>query len=281
MTDAQDSTRQQKMQWNAAASAWERQDDWLDARTRVVTEWLCDAAGLQPGLQVLDLACGTGQPAAEAAVRVRPGGRVVATDLAPDMVAATRRKVQRLGLDNVEAREMDMQALALPDASFDAATCRFGLMFAPDPVRAAAEVRRVLRPGARFALSVWDEPAANPFFTVLARAVADFVPMPPPDPSAPGVFRLAPPGELERVLAAAGFHDIVVERRPLTFTFASPEEYWAIQSELTTPLRAAMATLDPPALGRLKTAVLAAVARHVVDDAVRFAAVPLCARASR
>jgi SAM-dependent methyltransferase len=228
---------------------------------------------------VLDLACGTGQPAATAAARVRPGGHVTATDLTPEMVAAARRKAERLGLDHVDVREMDMQALAFGEASFDAVTCRFGLMFCPDPVRAAAEAHRVLRPGGRFALAVWDEPAANPFFTVLAAAVADVVPMPPPDAAAPGVFRLAPPGELERVLRAAGFQEIAVERRPMTFTFASPDEYWEVQTELASPLRAAIATLDAGALGRLKATVLAAVTPFVADGAVRFGAMPLCARA--
>ena len=106
------------------------------------------------------------------------------------MVAVTRRKVVRLALDHVEAQEMDVQALSFADDTFDAATCRFGLMFCPDPVRGAAEIRRVLKPGARFATAVWDVPARNPFFTSIAGVLAEFVLMPPPDATAPGVFRL-------------------------------------------------------------------------------------------
>ncbi len=166
-----------------------------------LVNWICDAAGMRPGHVVLDVACGAGQPSTTAAQRVRPDGRVIATDLSPQMADVTRRKAQRLGLDNLDVREMDAQALAFNDASFDTATCRFGLMFCPDPVRAASEVRRVLRPGARFALAVWDVPEKNPFLTSLAAVVSQFVPMPPPDPTAPGVFRLAPPGELERCCA--------------------------------------------------------------------------------
>jgi len=169
---------------------------------------------------------------------VRPGGRVVATDLSPDMVAVTARKAQKLGLDNLEAREMDMQALAFPDASFDGATCRFGLMFCPDPVKAVSEIRRVLKPGARFATAVWDVPAKNPFFTSITGVLGEFVALPPPDPAAPGVFRLAPPGELERVLTAGGFSNITVEARPITLTYVSLDEYWQIQTELAAPLSA-------------------------------------------
>jgi SAM-dependent methyltransferase len=212
---------------------------------------------------------------------VRPGGRVVATDLSPDMVAVTARKAQKLGLDNLEAREMDMQALAFADASFDAATCRFGLMFCPDPVKAASEIHRVLAPGARFATAVWDVPAKNPFFTSITSVLGEFMPLPQPDPTAPGVFRLAPPGELERVLTAGGFSNVAVEARPITLTYASLEEYWQIQTELAAPLRGALASLSAEKIGQLKTKLFAALTPHLDGTQIKLAAVPLCASATR
>jgi SAM-dependent methyltransferase len=281
MPSTDDLTKQQKAQWSAAASGWERHEDWFERNIGDLAGWLCDAAAMRPGDQVLDVACGSGQPSATAAVRVRPGGRVIATDLSPEMIAVTRRKAQRMGLDNLEAREMDAQALAFPDASFDAATCRFGLMFCPDPVRAASEVRRVLRPGGRFALAVWDVPQKNPFFTSLAGVLAQFVPAPPPDPNAPGVFRLAPPGELARVLREAGFADVIVQSRPTTVTYASLEEYWQVQTDIAAPLKAAIATLAPDQVAQLKAKTLEAAAPYVDGGSVRFDAVPLCAWASR
>jgi ubiquinone/menaquinone biosynthesis C-methylase UbiE len=214
-----------------------------------------------------------------AAARVRPGGRVVATDLSPDMVAVTQRKARKLGLDNLEAREMDMQALAFPDASFDGATCRFGLMFCPDPVKAASEIRRVLKPGARFATAVWDVPAKNPFFTSITAVLGEFVPLPAPDPTAPGVFRLAPPGELERVLKAGGFSSVTVEARPITLTYESLEDYWQIQTDLAAPLRGAIASLSPDKIEQLKAKMFAALKPHLDGTAVKLAAVPLCAAA--
>ncbi|MBI4520372.1 MAG: methyltransferase domain-containing protein [Gemmatimonadetes bacterium] len=281
MPTSDELTAQQKLQWSRAAEGWERQYEWFEGQSRDLTAWLCGAAGLVPGLQVLDLASGSGQPASTAALRVRPGGGVTATDLSPDMVAVARRTARRLGLDNLEVREMDMRALAFPDGMFDAATCRFGLMFCPDPVRAAAEVRRVLKPGGRFALAVWDEPAKNPFFTVLAGVVGQFVPVPPPDPTVPGVFRLAPPEELARVLGAAGFSEVEVEARPMTLSYESLDEYWRVQTDLAAPLRAAMETLGPGEIARLKAAVLDAMAPFVEGGRVRVGAVPLCARAVR
>jgi enediyne biosynthesis protein CalE5 len=278
---ADEITKQQKAQWSAAAAGWERSADWFDRNSGDLAGWLCDAAGLKAGDMVLDLACGAGQPSATAAGRVRPNGRVTATDLSPEMVAVTARKAQRLGLDNLEALEMDMQALTFPDASFDAATCRFGLMFCPDPVKAASEIRRVLKPGARFATAVWDVPARNPFFTAISSVLGEFVPMPPPDPTAPGVFRLAPPGELERVLKAGGFSNVAVEARPILMTYASLDEYWRIQTDLAAPLRSALAALSADKVAELKAKLFEALAPHRDGETVKLAAVPLCASAVR
>lgn len=273
-------TGQQKAQWSAAALGWERWGDWFDRNSGNLAGWLCDAAGIEPGQTVLDLACGSGQPSATAAERVRPGGRVVATDLSPDMVAVTKRTARRLGLDNLEAREMDMQALAFPDASFDAATCRFGLMFCPDPVKGAAEIRRVIKPGSRFATAVWDVPAKNPFFTAIGVVIREFVPMPPPDPALPGVFRLGPPGELERVLDAAGFRSVTVEPRPLVLRYDSLEAYWQIQTDLAAPLRVALATLTAEKVAHVKAKVFETLKPHLgADGSVSLAAAPLCASA--
>jgi enediyne biosynthesis protein CalE5 len=281
MPTADEITQQQKAQWSAAAMGWERWGDWFDRNSGNLAGWLCDAAAMKPGHTVLDLACGSGQPSATAAERVRPGGRVVATDLSPDMVAVTTRKARKLGLDNLEAREMDMQALAFADAAFDAATCRFGMMFCPDPVKAASEIRRVLKPGARFATAVWDLPAKNPFFTAITGALGEFVPLPPPDPAAPGVFRLAPPGELKRVLEAGGFSGVTVESRPITLTYSSREEYWQIQTDLAAPLRSAIASLNAGQVEQLKVRVFETLVPYADGSTFKLAAVPLCASAVR
>ena len=281
MPTAAELTQQQKAQWSAAALGWERWGDWFERNSGNLSAWMCDAAGIRPGHHVLDLACGAGQLATTEAERVRPAGRVIATDLSPDMVEVTKRRVARLGLDNLDVKEMDAQSLTFGDASFDAATCRFGLMFCPDPVLAASEVRRVLKPGGRFAVVVWDVPPKNPFFTSIAGVLGEFMPMPPPDPTAPGVFRLAPPGELDRVLTAAGFSAVSIEPRPITLSYASLDEYWQIMTDLAAPLRSAIATLGAADVDRLKARVFEALKPHMDGALVRLAAVPLCASATR
>src|SRR6266498_3112610 len=107
-------TTQQRNQWSAAALGWERWNDWFERNSGNLSVWMCDAAAIAPGQHVLDLACGAGALVPLQSERVGSNGRVTATDLSPEMIEVTKRKVQRLGLTNVDVREMDAQALAFP-----------------------------------------------------------------------------------------------------------------------------------------------------------------------
>ena len=277
MTTAEELKEQQRRMWSEVAPAWESRDAWIAEQTQPLTAWLCAMTRLAPGMQVLDIASGAGQAALAAARLVRPGGTVVATDLSVEMVAVVRRMAAAAQLGNVTAREMDAEKLDFPTDSFDAVICRFGFMFCPDPVQAVAELRRVLKSGGRFALAVWDEPARNPFFGVIAAPLARFNPGPPPDPKAPGPFRLAPPGELAAVLRSGGFSDFQVEARPMTWDYGTVEEYWAIQMDLVAPLKGAVSTMSATDVGHLKAAVLEAVTPYIREGRVRLTATPLCA----
>jgi SAM-dependent methyltransferase len=221
------------------------------------------------------------QPALTAARRVNPGGKVVATDLSPEMVAIARRKARQADLDNIEFQEMDLESLQFADETFDAATCRWGLMFCPDPAKAASEVYRVLKPRAKFAAAVWDEASRNPFFTVSIGALAAFVPAAPPDPKAPGIFRLAPPGELQSILKGAGFTTVEVEARAFVWDYASPQEYWESLTEIAAPLKAAVATLGEADVAKLKAAVFEGVAKYREGGRIKLPASTLCAWAQK
>src|SRR5882757_9372034 len=136
--------RVQRYGWDLAAGdyepLWQRQ--LADARTA-----LFSAASVAMGERVLDVACGTGLVALEAARVVGAKGWVTGVDLAGKMVAAARQRAAALGLSNVTFQRMDAQELELPDAGFDVVLCALGLMYVFDPVAALSEMRRVLRPG--------------------------------------------------------------------------------------------------------------------------------------
>src|SRR5687768_9527894 len=194
-----------RSQWDAVAPGWDRWFEWYERNFAASIAFCCDATQLQPGSFVLDVACGTGQVAVAAARRVRPGGRVIATDISPEMLDVARRRAMQAGLANLEFREMDGEQLDFPDETFDAVTCAYALMFYPDLTRAIAEARRVLKPGGRFAVIAWDDPSKSPFLTIAGRAVAQFFPAQPPNANAPGAFRFARQGALEDALRAGGF----------------------------------------------------------------------------
>jgi len=192
---------------------------------------LVDVVAIDDG-DVLDVASGKGAVALAAAERAR---RVVALDLAPEMVAELRRRAPA----NVEAQVGDAQALGLPDASFDAAFCAFGIFFLKHPDQALAEFRRVLRPDGTAAVAVfgktderWDRTRA-----LMRRGRDERPPMLTPDDVRDG-------------LAAAGFADVHVERAVLDATYddAAHWERWAH----THGMRAFFEQLSPAALARWK-----------------------------
>lgn len=112
---------------------------------------LVEAAELEPGMRVVDVACGTGVLALAALEAVSPGGEVVGVDLNPGMLAVARRKTP-----GIDWREAAAEALPLGDASQDAVLSQFGLMFFADRQAAVREMWRVLRPGGRLVIAVWD-----------------------------------------------------------------------------------------------------------------------------
>lgn len=174
-------------------------------------------AGPLAGRDVIDIGCGTGAMAERAA---RAGARVTAVDLAPEMVERAR---SRPALAGALVRTMDAQALELPDASQDVALAAFSLMFCPDPGRALAEARRVLRPGGVLALAVWGLPRECESVTV-GRVTARFAEGPPPE--GPNGQSLGDPELLERLLQQAGFEQVELRSRRLRLRYPGPEAMW-------------------------------------------------------
>lgn len=201
-------------------------------------EALIQHARLEPGLRVLELACGTGDPALEIARRVGPEGRVTATDLSAQMLDVCRKNASAAGLANMDFAVADAEELRFPSASFDRVTSRLGVMYFVDVQRALAEIKRVLVPGGVVALQVWGPPEESPYF---ANAVGPFMQRlspPPPPPDAPSPLRFAPPGKLVDALTAAGFGDTREERRSMVLPWPGPpDELWQHIYDIAIPLR--------------------------------------------
>ena len=161
----------QRKHWDAVAPGWAAQCDWIDQNFALLTEWLRTSGCWRPASRVLDVACGSGYPAIAAAKAIGPTGRVVATDISSGMLAVAAQRAHQEHIGNIEFVETDAEEQRFDSDSFDAVTMIYGLMLCPDPARALREMRRVLRPGGRAAIVVWDDPRNNPFFQVIFTGV--------------------------------------------------------------------------------------------------------------
>src|SRR5258707_11671038 len=130
-----------------SVAAWRKWQAQIAAFTQGATEAILESAHLRPGMRVLDLASGVGDPALSIASEVAHDGRVTATDLGPGMISLAEELARKKGLTNIEFREASAESLPFPGESYDVLTCRFGVMFFPDLPRALRECYRVPKPG--------------------------------------------------------------------------------------------------------------------------------------
>jgi SAM-dependent methyltransferase len=230
--------------WEQAAPRWGRVADRVRDWALGLSAAMVDALALQPGQRVLELAAGPGDTGFMAAELVAPGGTLICSDGAEAMLDVARERAAEQGIANVEFRQLELEWIDLPTADVDAVLCRWGIMLAVDSETAAREIRRVLKPGGRAALAVWDRPALNPWTTVAGDAMVALGFAQPPDPGAPGMFRLAGDGALQELLETAGFLDVMVTPVALERRFDGVEQYLAETLQLSSRFRSDYRELD-------------------------------------
>jgi len=219
------------------ADAWKARAEERRRSMAAVTERMLDEAGVTAGMRVLDLGTGAAEVALFAAGRVGPGGAVVAVDSSKAMVEAARQAVKEAGAGNVTVLPpMDAARLDLEAASFDAVVGRQVLMFVDVP-KALAEVRRVLRPGARLGATVWGALAANPYHRIVIEAVRGRGGWGEPVPDVVRAFAYDDESFWRRALVDAGFADVGVQTMQVERAFASAEQ--ALEAIRTSPIHGA------------------------------------------
>ncbi len=227
----------QRTDWNRVASGWEKWDQFFDENMAFINHRLVGDARLRRMMRVLDLGSGTGYPALLAAQTVGSAGSVIGLDLAESMLSVAERKAKRLGLGNVPFRTGDVSTLPFEASSFDAAISRFCLMFLPDIPKAVAEVARVLKSGGYVATAVWSAPDKNPYLRIPMDVIKQFIDLPTPDPTAPGIFRLAKPGELAGMLEQVGLQDVAEQEFFGEVQFPSAQDYFASLMDIAAPIQ--------------------------------------------
>jgi ubiquinone/menaquinone biosynthesis C-methylase UbiE len=177
--------------------------------TTAISERMLDLADLKPGMRVIDIATGRGEPAVRAARRVGATGCVVGVDVSVAMLTMTRERANIQGLSNLDLHVGS--ANSLPFGMFDVGLCRWGLMYMEDPITVLKALSSVLKPGALFVTALWAEPDRVQFVSLPRRVLARYISLPETDFEAPGPFRYSQIEKIRRDFAAAGFRIKQVE----------------------------------------------------------------------
>lgn len=228
----------------AVAPGWERQRARNEQAVAPVRSWMIKELALRPGDTVLELAAGVGETGFEAAAIAGEHGRLISTDVSPDMLEVARRRGGELGLTNVDYRVMDAENITLDADSVDGVLCRFGYMLTVDPAAALSETRRVLRRQARLALAVWSAPERNPWITILARMLVEHGHLPPPEPGAPSPFSMASEERTRALLTGAGFTAVRTEEVPTRLAFRDVDDYLRYTADTAGPFAIALRGLS-------------------------------------
>ena len=232
--------------------------------TGPVSNTALDLVGVGPGTRILDIAAGAGALSGPAAER---GASVLATDVAPGMV---RRLAERLRpFHRCEARQMDGEALTVPDASFDAAFSIFGVMLFSDWRRGLREQARVLRSGGKAGVATWAEPPGGGPFVAMGAAVRSVFPdlSPPPPPS--GMLALSDAGRLSAEMSAAGLGSIEVHRVEGIWRGGVGDAYFA-DTEALHGYMPPYTALDNGDRERVRAAIRTFIAERCIGETVEF-----------
>ena len=252
--------------WDEASKGWGRQADRVQEAARPISDWMIAHAQLQPGERVLELAAGPGDTGFMAARAIGPSGTLICSDAAAGMLEVARERAEEQGITNVEFKQLQLEWVDLPTASIDVILCRWGVMLTVDPAAALRECRRVLRPGGRLSMAVWDVPENNPWAIIIQRTLVQLGHVEPPAPSGPGMFALAAPGLLHSMLEDAGFFEIVVEPVAILRRYSNVLDWIGESRDLMRQFSGVWGDLSDEQRQQLRDAVASAGSEFTAPD---------------
>jgi SAM-dependent methyltransferase len=223
---------------------------------------MLEAAEVEPGTRVLDVACGPGDLAAEAAER---GAEVIGVDFCSSMVALATEVHP-----GVEFRAGDAENLPFEPGRFDAVTINFGMLHFADPLRAIAETHRVLVPGGRLVFTAWSPPERSEGLAIVMGSIEKHGRMDVPLPEGPPFFRFADRLEAERALIDAGFRGVNMRELPLLWKLGAPEGPYDAFWEGGVRTRGLLLAQTPDARAAIRAAIGAAVRDKAGDGPIEL-----------
>jgi len=228
----------------------------------------------QPGDDLLELAAGIGDLGFFALEAARPGGTLITSDFAPEMLSAAQERATEMGVTEVRFKQIDAESIDLPAASLDGVLCRWGYMLMADPAAALRETRRILKPGGRVVLAAWLGPDENLWSALPGRELVRRGHWERPAPGEPDQFAWRDADTIRAHLEEAGFvEDLSVERVDFVLTHPSFSGWWATQRDLSSRFADAIDALAPAEQAAIQAAV-ADAARPLTDGADGTIAIP-------
>ncbi len=252
-----------------ASRQWRKQSA---AMGKNVTAAIVSAAHVAHGMRVLDVACGSGEPAISIATLLNGTGEVIGIDLAPGALqVATERAIQRQ-LINVRFQQADAHQLPFPDNSFDRITCRLGVMFFHDLPRALGEMHRVIKPGGKAVLLAWG-PMNQPYFETTIGTVLRTVPGASLPELAKQMFAFGQPCSLAQKLIDAGFStaEEKFSKEPWIWP-GNPLDVWEYFQDVAVPFAPLLKSIPPELRSDVDAAVLQAIAHYYDGQNINFTA---------
>ncbi len=211
------------------------------------------ARTVKPGMAVLDLCCGHGRLTAMIGAA---GANATGSDFSPDMLA-----LARIAAPDATLHEADAAALPFANAAFDAVLCNFGMMHLPDQPKALLEIRRVLRPDGRFAMSTWLGPADLPAFGTMLSAIKAHADM-SKAPVQPDMFAFAAPDTAARLMADAGLRITARDVLAPAWDLTAPQELFEIFATATVGVSMMIRSQPPHVVEAIRKHVAETVSRH-------------------
>lgn len=237
-----------------------------------MTRAIVEAAQVQPGMRVLDVACGTGEPSISLAALLADTGEVIGVDLSPAPLKIAEERAAQRGLANARFEQADAHHLPFTDNSFDCITSRLGIMFFSDLPRALAEMRRVLKPAGRAILLVWGT-MEQPYFQTTIGTVLRMLPGAIVPESGIRMFALGREGELSQLLRQSGF--TTIEERSITVDWTwlgTPEEVWEYFQDVTVPFASFLQSIPAARHPEIDAEVLKAIRQYCDGTSIKFTA---------
>jgi SAM-dependent methyltransferase len=265
--------------WNAlAGQTWARFQAQLDRQIDPLGREAIRVLAPRAGERILDIGCGCGQTTMELAALAGAGGYVKGADISAPMLEIARARPVPPGAVAPVFAQADAQVERFGDGAFDAAFCRFGVMFFADPVAAFANIRKALRAGGRLAFVCWRPFAENVWMRAPQEAAAPFMPQSPPaDPTAPGPFAFADARRLRGILGDAGLRDIEIEKFDCLIGGGDLEQSLELSLRVG-PLGGALRE-HPELVSKVSDAVKAALAGYMTPQGVMMPAAAWIVRA--